>query len=520
MKSKAVLVTGATGYVGGRLIPRLLEKGYHVRAMARSTAKLESLPWADHPQFEITAGDMQDRDSLIRAAQGCDTAYYLVHSMRSGSEYFDELDRKAAYNMVAAASQVKLSRIIYLGGLGIESQQPLSKHLRSRLEVARILQSGSVPVTCLRAAMILGSGSASFELLRYIAEKFPVIITPTWVNTLVQPIAIRNVLNYLIGCLEHEETTGETFDIGGPDVLTYKKLFDIYAKEAHLPKRIIIPVPVLSLRLSSYWVHFFTPVHFSIARALVEGLQNTVICRDNRLRSIIPQELLTPKQAIRLALERVQQARVETCWTDAGYICPAEWIQFGDASYSGGTILDCSYRIYIKSTPKEIWQLISKLGGETGYFYADRLWGLRGWLDTVVGGVGLRRGRRHPTIIRMGDALDFWRVLETDPPRRLLLLAEMKLPGEAVLEFRIIQHAEDRCELQQISRFMPHGLFGILYWYCLYPFHHYIYKGMLKRISKILNKTIIQGPEPFKAGSISRGVTVACISKDSSIVGK
>jgi uncharacterized protein YbjT (DUF2867 family) len=519
MKSKPILVTGATGYVGGRLVPRLLEKGYRVRAMARSTAKLTSLPWADHPDFEIVAGDVQDKESLIKATQGCGAAYYLVHSMRSGGKDFADLDRKAANNTVAAAAQGKLNRIVYLGGLGVEEQH-LSKHLRSRLEVAQILQSGPVPTTFLRAAMILGSGSASFELLRYLAEKLPVMITPKWVNTLVQPIAIRNVLNYLIGCLEHKETRGETFDIGGPDVLTYRKLFDIYAEEAHLPKRIIIPVPVLSPRLSSYWIHLFTPVHVSLARALAEGLQNTVVCRDNRIRSIIPQELLTSREAIRLALERIQQGRVETCWTDAGYVCPPEWVQIGDASYAGGTILDCSYRMYLKSTPMEIWQLVSNLGGETGYYYADGLWVLRGWLDTLVGGVGLRRGRRHPITIRPGDAVDFWRVLEADPPRRLLLLAEMKLPGAATLEFRIVPHADGHCELQQISRFMPRGLFGILYWYSLYPFHRHIYKGMLKTISKMLDKTISQGPEPFKASTLPTGETVARTSEKPAMMEK
>jgi hypothetical protein len=323
------------------------------------------------------------------------------------------------------------------------------------------------------------------------------MITPTWVHTPCQPIAIRNVLNYLIGCLEHDETIGETYEICGPDVLTYRGVFDIYAEEAHLPRRVVIPVPLLTPRLSSYWIHLITPVHLSMARPLAEGLQNAVVCQDNRIRSIIPQALLTCQEAIRYALENIRQQRVETCWTDAGYVCPPEWVQQGDAPYSGGTVLDCAYRIRLKASPVEVWQPVSRIGGAMGYYYADSLWTLRGWIDTLLGGVGLRRGRRYQRDIYTGHALDFWRVLEVDPPRRLLLLAEMKLPGEATLEFRIVPLEDGHCELQQISRFLPRGLFGILYWHVLSPFHHYIYKGMLEKIAKTLDRPISRGPERF-----------------------
>ena len=292
MMTKPVLVTGSTGYVGGRLVPKLLESGYRVRALGRSTAKLKARPWANHPLVELAAGDVLDYESLLKAAAGCRAAFYLVHSMGADPKGFSETDRTAAQYMARAAAEAGLEHIIYLGGLGNTEDPLLSKHLRSRHEVAEILQSGPVPATFLRAAMILGSGSASFEILRYLVDRLPIMVTPRWVYNPVQPIAIRNVLNYLQGCLEHEETRGQTFDIGGPEVVTYRQLFDIYAEEAHLFRRLIIPVPVLTPTLSSYWIHLITPVPSGIAKPLAEGLRNPVICKDNRIRAIIPQELL------------------------------------------------------------------------------------------------------------------------------------------------------------------------------------------------------------------------------------
>lgn len=341
MPTKPVLVTVATGYVGGRLVPRLLEKGYRVRALGRSLSKLQAHPWGRHPQLELAQGDVLDLASLSQAAAGCQAAFYLVHSMIASPQDFSQKDRQAAQNMVQAAAAAGLEHIIYLGGLGESADPHLSHHLRSRLEVAQILQSGPVPGTFLRAAMILGSGSASFEILRYLVDRLPVMLTPRWVYNPVQPIGIRNVLIYLIGCLEHEETRGQTFDIGGPEVVTYRQLFDIYAEEAGLPKRLIIPVPVLTPRLSSYWIHLVTPVPAAIARPLAEGLRNPVVCKDHRIRDIIPQELLDCRQTIRLALQRIKQQQVETCWMDAGAAAPPEWTSCGDVDYAGGTILSC-----------------------------------------------------------------------------------------------------------------------------------------------------------------------------------
>ena len=495
MQTKPALVTGATGYVGGRLVPRLLNAGYRVRALGRSLSKLRSRPWGNHPLLELAQGDVMDGASLVQAAQGCWAAFYLVHSMTAVARDFAAADRQAARNMAQAAAALGLDRIIYLGGLGGADDPNLSEHLRSRHEVAHILQSGAVPTTFLRAAMILGSGGAAFEILRYLVDRLPVMIAPRWVHTPVQPIAITNVLTYLMGCLEHDETRGQTFDIGGPEVVTYRQLMDIYAEEAHLHRRLVIPVPVLTPRLSSYWIHLVTPVPASLARPLAEGLANPVVCLDNRIREIIPQELLDCRQTIRLALQRVEQQRVETCWSDAGPLTPPEWAACGDAAYTGGTILSLGYRVVLQATPAEVWQPLTRIGGATGWYYGDFLWAIRGWTDRLLGGSGLRRGRRHPTELHTGDALDFFRVLEIEPGRRLLLLAEMKMPGEATLEFRLATLADGATELTQTARFLPRGLSGIAYWYLLDPFHQIIYQGMLRAIAAVTGKPITAGPE-------------------------
>jgi len=371
--------------------------------------------------------------------------------------------------------------------------------------VARILQSGPVPATFLRAAMILGSGSASFEILRYLVDRLPVMVTPRWVQNPVQPIAITNVLNYLQGCLEHEEVKGQTFDIGGPDVLTYRQLFDIYAQEAGLHRRLVVPVPVLTPKLSSYWIHLVTPVPAAIAKPLAEGLRNPVICQENRIRDIIPQELLTCRETIRLALQKIQQQCVDTCWMDAGAAVPPEWLYCGDTDYAGGTILTCGFRVVLDAAPAEVWPTIAGIGGQTGYYFGTGLWKLRGWADRMLGGIGFRGGRRHPMELMPGDAVDFWRVLEVEPPHRLQLLAEMKVPGEAILEFTLADTTDGKTELRQVARFLPRGLGGILYWYALEPFHHWIYRGMLKAIAPKVGKPILAGPESVTGRKGGRG---------------
>ena len=497
MSTKPILVTGATGYVGGRLIPALVNEGYRVRAMGRNLEKMACRPWAQSDQVELVQGDVLDLESLNNAAIGCRVAYYLVHSMIAQKEKFVEADRRAAHNMVAAATAAKLERIIYLGGLAEAKDTDLSKHLQSRIEVAEILQSGSVPTTDLRAPMILGSGSASFEILRYLVERLPVMTTPRWVHSLNQPIAIRNVITYLVGCLAQEKTIGQTYDIGGPDVLTYRDLLDIYAQEARLPKRLIIPVPVLTPTLSALWIHLISPVPKSIALPLTEGLTSAAVCTENRIQSIIPQKLVSCREAIRVALDRIIQEQVDTCWMDAGQLREPEWAHCGDANWAGGTIMSCGYRAVIQTEETTVWDSIRRIGGKTGWYFGDFLWRLRGVMDRLVGGVGLRRGRRHSTDIGVGDALDFWRVLEVEAPRRLVLLAEMKTPGEALLEFQINPQGPGRIELKMLSRFLPKGLFGIVYWYGLYPFHQWIFFGMLKAIAKSIKKPIYSGPERF-----------------------
>ena len=498
MTDKPILVTGGTGYVGGRLIPRLLTAGYKVRAMARSPERLICRPWGRHPDIEIVPGDALDREAFIHAARGCGTAYYLIHSMNAQKGKFAEADRTAAQNLVAAAEHNKLTRIIYLGGLGEQDHEALSKHLKSRHEVEKIIMAGSVPVTNLRAAMILGSGSASFEMLRYLVDRLPVMITPRWVQTPCQPISIRNVLDYLEGCLPVPATAGQTLDIGGPDVLTYRDLIRIYAEEAGLNKRLIVPVPVLTPWLSAKWVHLVTPVPASIAQPLAEGLSIPVVCKDNRIHSLVPVDLIGSRETIRTALDRTRQEQVDTCWFDGGGALPPEWTTCGDADYAGGTVLRGGHRIVLEATPEEVWETIRRIGGRNGWLFAKPLWRLRGLLDRAVGGPGLRRGRRDPVDLRVGDGLDFWRVVALEPGHRLLLLAEMKAPGDALLEFKIQAEGQRRVSIEMVARFLPRGLAGIAYWFALLPIHQWLFEGMLKTVARQTGKRILEGPLAIK----------------------
>ncbi len=498
-----ILVLGATGYIGGRLVPRLLDAGYRVRAGARNPGKLRSRPWAGHDEIELVQVDVLDRPSLERATEGCRIAYYLVHSMQPKVFDFARTDRQAARNLAATAEQAGLERIIYLSGLG-EEDPNLSHHLRSRAEVAEILSAGKVPATVLRAAMIIGSGSASFEILRYLVDRLPVMITPRWIDSPCQPIGVRNVLQYLIGCLECPATIGETFDIGQPEVVTYRNLMEIYAQEAGLRKRLIIPVPVLTPRLSSYWIHLITPVPAAVARPLAEGLRNPVVCGENRIRDLIPLDLFDCRKAIRLALERLREQEVESSWIDAGTMPAAEWSTAEDPRWAGGTIYHDGRRVVLAAPIEETWRAVSQIGGTTGWYYADWMWRLRGFLDRLVGGVGLSRGRRDSADLRTGDALDFWRVFCIEKPRRLLLVAEMKVPGQAVLEFQLSERRPEETELLQIARFLPRGLWGILYWFAVYPFHGLIFNGMLKGIAASVQGKLLLGPERLPAQNQER----------------
>ncbi len=508
-KNDLILVTGATGYVGGRLIPRLLSDGYRLKATARSLVKLRGRSWSDHPRLELEQANLHDPASVNRVLKGCRTAYYLVHSMTPEQKNFVQADRQAAVNFVRAANESDLKRIVYLGGLGGDKKEA-SPHLKSRLEVARILGSGSVPATIFRSAHILGSGSASFEILRYLSERLPVIMIPRIIlDTRVQPICIRNVLHYLALCLEKEETIGETFEIGGPDVHTYRMLFKIYAREAGIRSPLFIssmvPFSKTGLQLGKFLAKLVLPVPPSIAEPLLSGATNHVVAKEDRITRIIPQKLMTCRESIARAIQKESQQIVETSWTDAGELKPPEWAHRGDAPYSGGTLLTGGFKLVLSATPEEIWPTISRVGGATGWYYGDFLWQLRGWMDSFVGGVGLRRGRRHPENLFIGDALDFWRVLHVLPPHRLVLVAEMKLPGEAILDFDIIEAQPGQTELRLCTRFRPRGLYGELYWYSLLPPHDLLFGGMLKEVARQVGRKVLSGPKKFKPEPISWG---------------
>lgn len=471
--SQCIFLTGATGYIGGRLAPRLLERGYRVRCLTRSAGKLLARPWALHELVELVQGDSGDESLLSDSMRGCVAAYYLVHSMNAAGARYRERDRALAETFGKAAAAARVPRIIYLGGLG-EVGDGLSEHLSSRREVETALACGGVPVTVLRAAMIIGSGSASFEILRYLVERLPIMITPRWVRTESQPIAVRDVLHYLVAALETPATEARTLDIGGPEVCSYSDIMREMAEALHLPRRLVIPVPVLTPRLSSLWIHLITPLHAGIARPLAEGLRNRVVCRNDDAQRLMPHQCLTIRQAMDAALDRVRTDSVETKWSDAG-------VMPGDPVWAGGTEFIDQRRIHVNASPDAVWATICSLGGTRGYYGADWLWIARGLLDRLVGGPGLRRGRRHPRELRLGDALDFWRITAIEPLHRLALTAEMKVPGAATLTLEVESGSDRRrCAVVVTARFRPRGLFGIVYWYAVLPFHGIVFRAMLR----------------------------------------
>jgi uncharacterized protein YbjT (DUF2867 family) len=472
-----IAVTGATGYVGGRLVPLLLEAGYEVRCVVREPRKLEERPWRSDPRVSVVRSDVSDVTELAAQLQGCSAAFYLIHSMESSGSAYAERDRRLAEVFASAAATAGVERIVYLGGLG-ELGAGLSEHLGSRREVERVLAGTGVPVTVFRAAMIIGSGSASFEILRYLVERLPVMVTPSWVRTESQPVAIADVLHWLVRCLAVPQTAGKTLEIGGADALTYRDLMRIMGEELGLPRRLVIPVPVLTPRLSSLWISLVTPVSYRIARPLADGLRNRVVVTSDEVQRLMPHEPLGARAAIHEALESVRSHRVDTRWSVAGPVP-------GDPDWAGGTVFEDERSIDIDADAGRVFRAVCRVGGGHGWYAGDVLWRIRGWMDTLLGGPGLRRGRRHPERVEFGETLDFWRVVGIRRDRSLDLLAEMRLPGTATLSFRIDPTAGDRkTRLAMIARFRPRGAFGLLYWYAVLPFHNLVFGGMLRGIKR------------------------------------
>ena len=481
------LVTGATGYIGGRLINQLLIAGYRVRVMARFPDRLRDLPW--YNDVEIVQADALDPATVRVALADVDIAYYLLHAINQG-ENFKVIEEAMANIFADTAKELKVKKIIYLGG--IIPKQKLSEHLAAREITGEILRNSGVPTIEFRAGVVLGSGSASFEMLRYLTERLPIMVTPKWVTTRIQPISVRDVLRYLVGAAAIKEDLNRSFDIGGPDIFTYKEMMHRYAKVAKLRKRIIITVPLLTPRLSSLWVGFVTPVPGAIARPLVRSLVNEVVCSESDIKKYLPDppEGLTDfDTSIDLALTRVREAQVSTRWSSASVGgAPAEPLPT-DPSWAGGTLYRDVQKREVNASKEQLWKIVEGIGGDHGYFSMDWAWEIRGILDRIVGGVGLRRGRRDPDHLHVGETLDFWRVEAREPNELLRLRAEMKSPGLAWLEFKITPITETKSEIVQQAIFYPRGLAGHAYWWIVSPFHVFVFKGMINNICKKAQQT-------------------------------
>ena len=485
-KPRRALVTGATGYIGGRLVPELLEAGFTVRVLARSPDRLRDRPWAS--DIEVVAGDATRPDDVAEAMHDVEVAYYLLHSLVEGKG-FDDLEASMAQAFADAAVTSGVSRIVYLGGLtpsektqAGKATPPLSTHLASRLRVGEILRASGVPTVELRAAVIIGSGSASFEMLRYLTERLPAMVTPKWVHNRIQPIAIRDVLRYLVAAADLPADVNRAFDIGGPDVLTYADMMRRYAQVAELRRRIIVPIPVLSPTLSSHWVGLVTPVPRTIARPLVASLKHEVICREHDIAQYIPEPesgLIGFDCAVELALRRIKDADVATRWSNASVLGAASDPLPSDPEWAGGSLYTDERERETTASPAALWGVIEGVGGERGWYSFPLAWEVRGWMDRAVGGVGLRRGRRDPDRLMVGEALDFWRVEERIPEQVLRLRAEMRLPGLAWLEMSV---DTDPTTYRQRAIFHPRGLWGHAYWWIVAPFHGIVFGSMVRNI--------------------------------------
>jgi uncharacterized protein YbjT (DUF2867 family) len=472
--SSDILLTGASGYVGGRLLPLLLERDRRVRCLTRRSSNGVNF---DSPNVEVAVGNALDFESLSKSLEGIDTAYYLIHSM-GDNEDFEQTDRRAAENFARACSEQNVKRIIYLGGLGDPSDE-LSKHLRSRQEIGDILRTSSATVIEFQASIIIGSGSLSFEMIRALVERLPVMICPKWVRVMAQPISVEDVLGYLVEALDHPLGESELYEIGGPEQLSYGEIMQRYAKQRDL-RRFMIPVPFLTPYLSSLWLGLVTPLYSRVGRKLVDSLRNPTLVSNgkaNEMFSIVPRSV---DISIARALIYEDKEFAETRWSDA-FSAGGEEKTWGGVRF-GSRLVDSRTRT-VDLPPEQAFTPIRQIGGETGWYYGNWLWKIRGFMDLLVGGVGVRRGRRHPDQIRVGDTLDFWRVEQIIDNKMLRLAAEMKVPGRAWLEFEVTEK-EGVTKVRQTAIFDPVGLFGIVYWYSLFPLHEFVFRGMLRNICK------------------------------------
>lgn len=492
---QTVLLTGATGYVGGRLLPRLEKSGLRIRCLTR---KPEVLVDRVAAATEIVEGDLLQPETLGEALQGVDTAYYFVHSLGATSD-FEQEDREAAKNFAAAADEAGVRRIIYLGGLG-HQDDGLSKHLRSRQETGDILRTSQAQVIEFRASIVIGSGSLSFELIRALVERLPVMICPRWVSVKAQPIAIEDVLSYLLEALDLPSGESQIVEIGGPDQVSYGEIMQEYARQRGL-RRWMIPVPVLTPYLSSLWLGLVTPVYARIGRKLVESLRNQTLVSSNLSETMFQVRPRGLAEAIAPALMHEDREIAETRWSDA--LSSSGPIKSWGGVRFRSRILD-SRKVHVSVPSEQAFAPIRKIGGKTGWYYGDWLWHIRGFLDLLVGGVGVRRGRRDPENLRVGDALDFWRVEKFEPNRRLILRAEMKVPGRAWLEFEVTPDGESS-NICQTATFDPVGLGGLAYWYLLYPLHEFIFGGMLRNIARAAeSSSVVETPEATAHHSLSQ----------------